>query len=42
MVVETVTKVLTDEAIDRVADAIIAIQGQENPMIPSIKGQLRV
>ena len=42
VVVETVTKVLTDEAIDRVADAIIAIQGQENPMIPSIKGQLRV
>lgn len=34
-------KVLTDEVIDRVADAIIAIQGQENPMIPSIKGQLR-
>ena len=41
VVVETVTKVLTDEVIDRVADAIIAIQGQENPMIPSIKGQLR-
>lgn len=37
VVVETVTKVLTDEVIDRVADAIIAIQGQENPMIPSIK-----
>jgi len=37
-----VTKVLTDEVIDRVADAIIAIQGQENPMIPSIKEQLRV
>ena len=42
VVVETVTKVLTDEVIDRVADAIIAIQGQENPMIPSIKEQLRV
>lgn len=42
VVVETVTKVLTDEIIDRVADAIIAIQGQENPMIPSIKEQLRV
>ena len=42
MVVETVTKVLTDEVIDRVADAIIAIQGQENPMIPSIKEQLCV
>ena len=41
VVVETVTKVLTDEVIDRVADAIIAIQGQENPMIPSIKEQLR-
>ena len=39
---ETVTKVLTDEVIDRVADAIIAIQGQENPMIPSIKEQLCV
>ena len=41
VVVETVTKVLTDEVIDRVADAIIAIQGQENPMISSIKEQLR-
>lgn len=41
VVVETVTKVLTDEVIDRVADAIIVIQGQENPMIPSIKEQLR-
>ena len=41
MVVETVTKVLTDEVIDRVADAILAIQGQENPMISSIKEQLR-
>ena len=42
MVVETVTKVLTDEVIDRGADAFIAIQGQENPMIPSIKEQLCV
>ena len=42
VVVETVTKVLTDEVIDRVADAIIAIQGQENPLVPAIKEQIRV
>ena len=42
VVMETVTKVLTDEVIDRVADSIIALQGRENPLIPSIKEQLRV
>lgn len=42
VVVETVTKVLTDEVIDRVADAIIAMQGKENPLIPSIREQLRI
>lgn len=41
VVVETVTKVLTDDVIDRVADAIIAIQGKENPIIPAIREQLR-
>ena len=42
VVMETVTKVLTDEVIDRVADSIIALQGREHPLIPSIKEQLRV
>lgn len=42
VVMETVTEVLTDEVIDRVADSIIALQGRENPLIPSIKEQLRV
>lgn len=42
VVLETVKRALTDDVIDRVADAVIAIQKQENPLIPSIKEQLRM
>ena len=38
---ETVTKVLTDTTIERIADEIIKLQGQENTMIPVLEKQLR-
>ena len=37
----TVTKVLTDEAISRIADAIVIMQEQEDTMTPVLKQQLR-
>lgn len=37
----TITKVLTDTTINRIADAIVAMQDQEDPMIPVLKSQLR-
>ena len=37
----TVTKVLTDEAIDQIADAIVIMQDQEDTVTPVLKQQLR-
>lgn len=37
----TVTKVLTDEAIDRIADAILELQSQEETTIPALQQQLK-
>ena len=37
----TVTKVLTDETIDRIAAAIVSMQDQEDPMVPVLESQLR-
>ena len=37
----TVSKVLTDEAIDRIADAIVIMQEQEDTVTPVLKQQLR-
>ena len=37
----TVTKVLTDTAIDRIADAMVAMQAKEDTTIPALQQQLR-
>ena len=37
----TVTKVLTDTAIDRIADAMVAMQSKEDTTIPALQQQLR-
>ena len=37
----TVSKVLTDEAIDRIADAILVMQEQGDTMTPVLKQQLQ-
>ena len=37
----TVTRILTDDVIDHIADAIIAMQGTEDPIIPSLREQIR-
>ena len=37
----TVTHVLTDTAIDRIADAIVVMQEQEDTMTPVLKQQLQ-
>lgn len=37
----TVTKVLTDSAIDKIADAIVVLQEKENTAIPALGQQLR-
>ena len=37
----TVSKVLTDDAIDRIADAIVVMQEQEDTMTPVLKQQLQ-
>ena len=35
------TKVLTDTAIDRIADAMVAMQAKEDTTIPALQQQLR-
>jgi DNA invertase Pin-like site-specific DNA recombinase len=37
----TVQRVLHDEEIDRIADALVALQSQENTILPALKNQLR-
>ena len=37
----TVSKVLTDEAIDRIADAVLVMQEQGDTMTPVLKQQLQ-
>jgi len=37
----TINKVLTDSTIDRIADAIVAMQNEEDTMIPALEHQLR-
>jgi len=37
----TVQRVLHDEEIDRIADALVALQSQENTILPALRSQLR-
>ena len=37
----TVSRVMNDEVISRIADAIIALQDQENTMLPTLRQQLK-
>lgn len=37
----TVQRVLHDEEIDRIADALVALQSQENTILPALKNQLQ-
>ena len=37
----TVQRVLHDEEIDRIADALVVLQSQENTVLPALRNQLR-
>lgn len=41
VVMTTIQRVLKDEEIDKIADAIIALQDQESTMLPSLRQQLK-
>ena len=41
MVTATITRVLHDDVINRIADALIAYQDKESTLLPSLKQQLR-